>query len=92
MLEKWGEPKEKVFSRSRKREYVEPRQVIAFVLKFGTKMTLKQIGLVISRDQHSVIHSIKIVINLYQTDKEYRKKIENILNESKIYIPDNLIC
>ncbi len=72
--------RDNILSKSRKRIYVEPRQVISYVLKTKYKITLATIGeFVGGRDHTSVMHYLDVFPTLYKTDKRYRNKCKNIL-------------
>lgn len=72
--------KEEIVSRSRKRIYVESRQVISYVLKRKYKITLASIGEYMGgRDHTSIIHYLQTFSNIYETDSRYRNKCKNIL-------------
>jgi hypothetical protein len=79
-----GIPRELLSSKSRKREIVECRQKIMFFAwkyKRIVKLSLQGIGdLAGGKDHSTVLHSVKTVNNLYDTDREYRGKIDNIEN------------
>lgn len=67
-----------VITRSRKREYVCPRQMIWKWLKYHKPyMTLNNIAKVTGQNNHSnVLHGIKSITNLMQFDKDTRQKWE----------------
>lgn len=66
-------------SRSRRREFVEPRQIAATLVRQFTRLSLKLTGLKFGGIDHSsVIHSVNTVDDLIATDKDYRKKFEHI--------------
>jgi chromosomal replication initiation ATPase DnaA len=72
--------KDSILSKSRKRIYVEPRQVISYILKTKYKITLSTIGeFVGGRDHTSIIHYLDVFPIIYKTDKRYRNKCKNIL-------------
>jgi len=48
----------------RKREVVLPRQVLMYMLKKNTSMTLKQIGYLFQKDHTTVIHAMQTVDDL----------------------------
>lgn len=65
--------KYKIFGRNRKRELVFARQLICWFLKRYTKLTLKAIGdLMGGRDHTTVIHSIKTINDLHDSDPAIR--------------------
>ncbi len=59
----------------RYRQLVIPRQIIMFLLRRYTKMSLKGIGKLYHKDHATVIHSITTVLNLLETDADYRKEV-----------------
>lgn len=71
---------EQVQSKSRKREFVEARQIAMFVLKNFTNQSLKSIGWQFGgRDHSTVIHAKTTISDLMDTDRGFRAKIEKIL-------------
>lgn len=77
---KYFELKIEVFqSDSRKREVVMARQLAHYFSKKFTKLSLAKIGDEIGGLDHTtVLHSIKTVKNLCDTDKEYFRKFKEI--------------
>jgi len=54
-----------------------PRQVLAFLLiKYG--LTTSKAGFIINRDHATVIHSVKVVEDTIDTDKDFKKLIEKL--------------
>jgi hypothetical protein len=70
-----------MMSKRRFRELVDTRQMICYIINkyYHERVTLADIGLIINCDHSSVIHSIKCVNNLIQTNKPYKKKLYEIL-------------
>jgi len=64
--------------KSRKREVVTARQLAMFFAKKYTKKSLTEIGLAFSKDHSTVVHSIKTVKNLYETDREFKNYLDDI--------------
>ena len=69
--------------RTRKRKIVEARQIAMWMLNQFTKLSLESIGGYFESEGHkfdhaTVLHAIKTVNNLRQTDKELREKFERI--------------
>lgn len=63
----------------RKKEYMQIRQKSHYFSKKYTDLTLYKIGKYISNKDHStVLHSIKTVNNMMETDKEYLKNIKEL--------------
>lgn len=61
---------------TRKRTIVEVRQQAMYFCKFFKKGSLNEIGKTIGgKDHATVLHACKTVINLMDTNKQYREKI-----------------
>ncbi|HQG68449.1 MAG TPA: helix-turn-helix domain-containing protein, partial [Paludibacteraceae bacterium] len=76
-------PVDAIFTKSRKREVVQARQIAMYLSKQFTKNSLSSIGKAIGeRDHATVLHACKIISDLMDTDKKFRsnvKAIEEIL-------------
>jgi hypothetical protein len=89
-------PLDQVMTITRKREVVIVRHVSSYFMKeiFKSKMSLALIGQqltaqrkdgqVIYKDHASILHSIKTVNNLIDSDKKFRKDIETMRHELNI--------
>ncbi len=64
--------------KNRKRELVFARQVALFFLKKYTPKSLVELGNIFNKDHASVLHSIKTIKNLLETDKQVRYTIVDI--------------
>lgn len=70
---------EKLKDKIRKREIAQARQIAMYFTKEFTKSSLKTIGLYFGgRDHSTVIHAINTVNDLCDTDKEFKKYVEDI--------------
>ena len=66
-------------SKTRKRHIVQARQLAMFFSKRMTKASLASIGSQIGkRDHATVLHACKTVDNLSETDKQFRKYVEEL--------------
>jgi chromosomal replication initiator protein len=66
-------------SKTRKRHIVQARQLAMFFAKRMTKASLASIGSQIGkRDHATVLHACKTVGNLTETDKQFRKYVEDL--------------
>jgi chromosomal replication initiator protein len=66
-------------SKTRKRQIVQARQLAMFFAKKFTKASLASIGTQIGkRDHATVLHACKTVDNLAETDKQFKKYIEDL--------------
>lgn len=80
-------PVEKIQSKTRKREIVQARQLSMFFAKTYTKSSLAAIGSKCGNKDHAtVLHACKTVKNLADTDKNFKKYVEEIDNMIKIRI------
>jgi len=91
VCDEFGAKREEVLSISRKREFIEPKQVIQYfcrkflktncLQKNGKirKMPLREVARLTKTTNHATILSnIKAVNNLIDTDKGFKKRIEAI--------------
>lgn len=80
----YGCQPEDIERKSSKREHLEPRQLIHWMIQkqvVPNSMTLEQIGKLTGGYDHStVLHSKKVVGNRLQTEKSFRNDIMKILN------------
>ena len=81
-----------LWSKSRKRELTEPRQIIWYIVsqdkyeknKYGGrkyKTSLRMMGEYFGKRHATVLHGIKTIKNLYDTDKKIHKEIDIYLKE-----------
>ncbi len=69
-------------SKTRKRHIVQARQLAMFFAKKFTKASLASIGSQIGkRDHATVLHACKTVDNLAETDKQFRKYIDDLIKK-----------
>jgi chromosomal replication initiator protein len=72
---------QQVFSKSRKRDYVQVRQICMYLAQKYTKMPSSRIGQLIgNRDHSTVIHSCTTVEQRLKTDSAFRCEIGSIEN------------
>ena len=72
-------PIELLKSKTRKREVVQARQIAMYFAKSLTKSSLANIGMHCGgKDHATVLHACKTVNNLIDTDKHFRKYIEDL--------------
>jgi chromosomal replication initiation ATPase DnaA len=73
--------KDQMFCKRRKREFVDARFMYALWLKENTKLSLKDIGMVMSeipKDHTSVIHGIAEARNLLDKDSGFNKRYNTL--------------
>lgn len=72
-------------SKSRKREFVEARQVFHWLIRnqiIRNRLSLRQVGLFTGSSNHAtVMHSCRAIDNLIQTDQNWREKMMVMVNE-----------
>ncbi|PIE99213.1 MAG: chromosomal replication initiation protein DnaA, partial [Polaribacter sp.] len=69
---------------TRKRHIVQARQIAMYFAKKLTKTSLASIGNQIGqRDHATVLHACKTVDNLSETDKQFKKFIEDLSKKLK---------
>lgn len=69
-------------SKTRKRHIVQARQLAMFFAKRMTKSSLASIGSQIGkRDHATVLHACKTVDNLTETDKQFKKYVDDLTNK-----------
>lgn len=69
---------ESIKSNIRVRHIVEARQVLQYFLRKYTRLSLYEIGRITNKNHTTVLHSIKTVNNLKETDKLYREKFNEV--------------
>lgn len=70
-----------LFKKSRKRKYVEPRQLFHYLCMKYCKATLYQVASYGDMDHSTVLHSIKTVSNLIEVDRGFRNLVNEIDNK-----------
>ncbi len=79
-------PMEKLQSKSRKRETVQARQLAMYFSKLYTKSSLAAIGSKCGNKDHAtVLHACKTIKNLVDTDKRFKKYVDDLDNMIKIH-------
>ncbi|MCK9301587.1 MAG: chromosomal replication initiator protein DnaA [Bacteroidales bacterium] len=72
-------------SNSRRREIVQSRQLVMYLAKKYTKLSLATIGQACGNKDHAtVLHACKAVNNLIETDKLFKSQVEKIDKKLKI--------
>jgi chromosomal replication initiator protein len=74
-----------VFSKSRKRDYVQVRQVSMYLAQKYTKMPASRIGQLIgNRDHSTVIHSCSTIEQRLKVDKAFSAELASIEDSFKL--------
>ena len=81
----FGVTQQNVFSKSRKREYVQVRQISMYLAQKYTKMPASRIGQLIGgRDHSTVLHSCSAVQERMKVDKAFLDDMNSIENSFKL--------
>jgi len=81
----YGVAQQHVFSKSRKRDYVQARQVSMYLAKKYTKMPDSRIGQLIGgRDHSTVIHSCSTIERRLKVDKAFVDELNSIEHSFKL--------
>lgn len=84
VAEHCGVTTEQIFSKIRKKEFVEARHIFCAIMKKEFGFSYEHIGqLNNGRDHTTIIHSVKIFNNRCETEEGYKEHSELIIN--KIY-------
>ena len=76
---------QQVFSKSRKRDYVQVRQISMYLAQKYTKMPSSRIGQLIgNRDHSTVIHSCATIEQRLKTDAAFRDELGSIENSFRL--------
>jgi chromosomal replication initiation ATPase DnaA len=79
VCETYGISETDLFSKTRKREIVEPRQMVIFLLNRLTKRSNNRICLDFRKNHSTGMHAIRKVTDYYRTEKAYRERMDAIL-------------
>ena len=81
----YGVDQKNVFSKSRKRDYVQVRQISMYLAQKHTKMPAARIGQLIGgRDHSTVIHSCNTIEKRLKIDKAFVAELSSIENSFKL--------
>ena len=81
----YGVNQQNVFSKSRKRDYVNARQIAMYLAQKHTKMPASRIGQLIGgRDHSTVIHSCNTIEKRLKIDKGFVAELNSIENSFKL--------
>lgn len=84
VISTFGIDMKSINSKSRKREIVLARQAAMYLCKQYTTQSVSRIGTIIGgRDHATVLHAIKNVGDLLQTDEDFKKKFDAVEAELK---------
>lgn len=72
---------EQLKAKSRKQAIVFVRHATIYALRKYTNLSLKKIGSRVSRDYTTVINSIKVAESLIETDKDFEKMFNGIIEK-----------
>lgn len=72
---------EEINIKSRKRKIVNTRQLMYYLMCKNTKNSLARIGTIFNQDHATVLHAKRATENIIDTDRYYRKIVEEIQKE-----------
>lgn len=72
-----------IYGKSRKREISDARQVVMYLAKEMTQLSSTNIGMRLSRDHATVLHSCRMVKERVSIEKKLQEDIENLTNALK---------
>lgn len=85
VVEHFGLTLEELRGKSRRKEYVIPRQIAIYLAKEHTEHSLKSIGYHFGgRDHSTVIHAIQSVNDMLKTDQEVKSAIQSVQKQLKL--------
>lgn len=68
-------------NKTRKREYVQTRQVTTYFFKEFTRLSYPQMGSFFGKDHATAMHACKTINNLKDTNFDFRHEIDNLESE-----------
>ena len=71
---------EQMKTKCRKRELNDVRQTAMWIIRKGTSMSFYDVGKIFNRHHATVLHAVRNVENMIETDNMYRAGVEQILN------------
>jgi chromosomal replication initiator protein len=87
VVEHFGLTLEELRGKSRRKEYVIPRQIAIYLAKEHTEHSLKSIGYHFGgRDHSTVIHAIQSVNDMLKTDQEVKAGIQAVQKQLKLKV------
>lgn len=78
VCEHFGITKEQITSKSRSNDVAKPRQIIMYLCKSMTDLSLETIGTYLKRDHTTVMHGIRTMTDDYNTNENTRNTIDTI--------------
>lgn len=88
----FGVEYQKLFETTRKRAIVEARQVAMYVaVKEIKTISLSKIGEYYHKDHATVIHAVKNVTNLCETEKLFREKVNQVIVKFKMIEANRIV-
>ena len=86
VTEEFGVTVSEIQGKKRDRRIIDARQIVCHVMVVMMRLTLKYTGTYAlgGRDHTTVIHSIRMFRNVYETDEEYREKADRVIDRFSI--------
>jgi chromosomal replication initiator protein len=87
VVDHFGLSLEELKGKSRRKEYVIPRQIAVYLAKEHTEHSLKSIGYHFGgRDHSTIIHAIQSVNDMLKTEQEVKSAIQSIQKQLKLKV------
>ena len=77
--------KKEMISKSRKRPFTDARQLAMYLINQHLNRTQEATGEIFDRDHATVIHALKKVNNIMDTEKNYRIKVNKIIIKNNYF-------
>ena len=77
--------KKEMTSKSRKKEFVEARHVAMYLIHKKLNRTQEATGEIFDRDHSTVVHALKKVNNIMETEKDFRRTVNKIILKNNYF-------
>lgn len=76
---RFGITENELFDKNRYRKVVEPRRVVFFLVRKNQLMSINKVAFLFNMNHATCFYHIKQFVNLFETDKEFQKKVKDII-------------
>lgn len=92
VCQEWNTLPAQLMGKTRQRSLVEPRHVFFYLVMrvWAQKISLKECGRLLLRDHSTVLHSIKTVNNLMETELAFAARVRRVMLLLKLDLPEVL--
>ena len=85
VAEAFNVTKEEMIGKSRKREFSDARHVAQYLINQKMNRTSISTGAIFNRSHCTVLHAVKNVEFLMETDKDFRRVVQNIIVKNDFF-------